>query len=230
MHEPAAGLTINPASGLISGTPSAAVGLVTVGLSATNASGTGTANLALTVNPPPPSITSATTATAVVGTAFNYQIVGTNSPTSYNANEPACGPDRQHQYRPDYRYARHLRSDWSQLDSPRQMRAAQARKTSPSRSIRHHHRLPARRRQTAVVGTAFNYQIVGTNSPTSYNATNLPAGLTVNTSTGQITGTPSSAVGTVNSWTLRDQCGWHRHSELVADGLSAASRHHQRHD
>jgi hypothetical protein len=40
--------------------------------------------------------------------------------------------------------------------------------------------------------TAFSYQITATNSPVSYSATGLPAGLTVNTSTGLISGTPSS--------------------------------------
>lgn len=37
------------------------------------------------------------------------------------------------------------------------------------------------------------FSISATNSPTSYGASGLPAGLSINTSTGQITGTPSSA-------------------------------------
>jgi hypothetical protein len=43
------------------------------------------------------------------------------------------------------------------------------------------------------VGQSFGYQIAANNSPTSFSATGLPAGLTVNTSTGLISGTPSSA-------------------------------------
>jgi len=39
-------------------------------------------------------------------------------------------------------------------------------------------------------GVAFNYQIVASNSPVSFGATSLPAGLSVNTMTGAITGTP----------------------------------------
>ncbi len=43
------------------------------------------------------------------------------------------------------------------------------------------------------VGQAFSYQITADNSPTSYNATGLPAGLSVNTATGLIAGTPMAA-------------------------------------
>ena len=43
------------------------------------------------------------------------------------------------------------------------------------------------------VGNAFSYQIAATNAPTSYNATGLPAGLSINTATGLISGTPTSA-------------------------------------
>ena len=45
--------------------------------------------------------------------------------------------------------------------------------------------------------SAFTYQIVATNNTTSYSATGLPSGLSVNTSTGLITGTVTS-VGTDN--------------------------------
>ncbi len=44
---------------------------------------------------------------------------------------------------------------------------------------------------SGIIGTVFNYQITATNSPTSFSATGLPAGLTVNTVTGLISGTPS---------------------------------------
>src|SRR5437660_7005835 len=46
---------------------------------------------------------------------------------------------------------------------------------------------------TGQVGVAFSYQITATNSPTSFNATGLPAGLTVNTTNGLISGTPTTA-------------------------------------
>jgi fibronectin type 3 domain-containing protein len=45
---------------------------------------------------------------------------------------------------------------------------------------------------TAKVGSTFVYQISATNSPTSFAASGLPSGLTVNTTTGAITGTPKA--------------------------------------
>ncbi|MES2921560.1 MAG: LamG-like jellyroll fold domain-containing protein, partial [Verrucomicrobiota bacterium] len=42
-------------------------------------------------------------------------------------------------------------------------------------------------------GVAFSYQITASNSPTSYGATGLPAGLNVNMSSGLIDGTPTAA-------------------------------------
>lgn len=46
---------------------------------------------------------------------------------------------------------------------------------------------------SGTIGQSFSYQIAANNSPTSFNATGLPAGLTVNSSTGLISGTPSTA-------------------------------------
>ena len=47
--------------------------------------------------------------------------------------------------------------------------------------------------ESGTVGTAFSYQITATDSPTSYGATGLPSGLTVNSTTGLISGTPTAS-------------------------------------
>ena len=44
---------------------------------------------------------------------------------------------------------------------------------------------------TGTQGTAFTYQIAATGAPTSYGATDLPAGLSLNPATGVISGTPT---------------------------------------
>lgn len=46
---------------------------------------------------------------------------------------------------------------------------------------------------SATVGSAFSYTITASNGPTSYSATGLPAGLSVNTSNGVISGTATTA-------------------------------------
>ncbi len=43
------------------------------------------------------------------------------------------------------------------------------------------------------VGSAFSYQVSASNSPASYGATNLPAGLTINATSGLVSGTPTAA-------------------------------------
>lgn len=48
----------------------------------------------------------------------------------------------------------------------------------------------------AMRGAYFSYQITGTNNPNAFNASGLPAGLSVNQSTGAISGTPTGVAGT----------------------------------
>ena len=81
------GLTLNAASGVISGTPTA-TGTFNVGISATNVGGTGAGTLVLTVvaaQPGVPTITSAASVAGTLGQPFSYQITASNAPTSFAA-------------------------------------------------------------------------------------------------------------------------------------------------
>lgn len=80
-----AGVSLNAATGLISGTPTV-VGTFNVTIGATNSTGTGTRVLTITVSSvvSAPVITSATSLSVSVGSPLSYQITATNSPTSYS--------------------------------------------------------------------------------------------------------------------------------------------------
>jgi Putative Ig domain/PKD domain len=77
------GLSLDATTGVISGTPTT-VGTMEIVLQASNASGTGLKLLTIsTTNINTPVITSATSVTAVKGSAFSYQIAASKSPASY---------------------------------------------------------------------------------------------------------------------------------------------------
>jgi hypothetical protein len=60
---------------------------------------------------------------------------------------------------------------------------------------------------SGTVGASFSYQIAASNSPTSFGATGLPAGLSLNTSTGLISGTPSAAGASTVSISATNSAG-----------------------
>ncbi|MEY3897228.1 MAG: hypothetical protein RLZZ214_2749, partial [Verrucomicrobiota bacterium] len=71
------------------------------------------------------------------------------------------------------------------------------------------------------IGNAFNYQITATNAPASYKATGLPAGLSVDTATGAITGTPAAS-GTSNVTISGSNAGGTGSATLVLTVSAAA--------
>jgi sugar lactone lactonase YvrE len=90
------GLTVNTSSGLISGTPTSAsndpVETTTVVLSATNAAGTGSQNLILTIQQRPVITSSLTALTFPQGTAISpYTITASKSPLSFGASPLPAG-------------------------------------------------------------------------------------------------------------------------------------------
>ncbi len=194
------GLGVNTTTGMISGMPTVS-GSFGVALSATNNGGTGTATLSLTVNtaaPPKPAITSSPSATGTVSTAFSYQITATNSPTSYNATGLPSGlgvntTTGMISGTPTVSgsFGVALSATNSGGTGTATLNLTINTATPPKPTI------TSSLSAAGTVGTAFNYQITATNSPTSYGASGLPAGLSVNTSTGSIAGTPTGS-GTFN--------------------------------
>jgi alpha-tubulin suppressor-like RCC1 family protein len=183
-----AGLAVNTSTGVISGTPTT-VGTSTVTISAANATGTGTAALALTIDPPAPVITSSSTATGTVEQAFSYTIVGTNSPTSYSLTGTIPGLS--------------LNSSTGVISGtpttagtyPVTMGATNATGTGTATLTvtisPEYPTITSAATASGDQGSPFSYTITATQNPTSYNAIGLPSGLSVSTSTGVISGTPS---------------------------------------
>jgi sugar lactone lactonase YvrE len=89
-----AGLTFNGSFAAITGTPTAA-GTFQVGLSASNAAGTTTATLTITVQPVPssgPVLVTSTSATGRVGRPFNFQVVTIGGSPSARVSANALPP------------------------------------------------------------------------------------------------------------------------------------------
>lgn len=199
-----AGLSIDTSSGIISGTPTVA-GISNIALRATNSAGTGTATLALTINSVTPVISSSLSATATAGASFSYTITATNSPTSFSAVNLPSGlsintstgvisgtPTQGGVYSITIRASNSVATGSAIL-------SLNVRNISPV--------ITSALTASSTVGTNFTYTIAATNSPTAFNATNLPGGLSVNTSTGVISGTPTTPGTTEVTISATNQSG-----------------------
>jgi hypothetical protein len=190
------GLAINTGSGLISGTPTAA-GSFAVGLSASNASGTGTASLTISLtgssSASPPVVSVTGLAAGSVGQAFAYQIIASNAPTGFTASPlpPGLSLDA----------GTGLISGTPTLAwiGPVVLTATNASGTGDSSlsiNIAASGGGPEITSPTSAYGTvgiAFSYQIVANAAPTRYTVNGLPPGLSVNAATGVISGTPTAS-------------------------------------
>lgn len=195
------GLSMSP-TGLITGTPAAAsAGLYPVTISATNAINTGSATLNITISAQAPVNTSLAPPAGQTGVAYSFQITANFAPTSFNAaNLPpgltvntstglisgiptAVGT---------FSTASITSTNGAGFDTDTVTftitLGPPVISSSPTAG--------------GAVGFAFSYQIVASNSPTLYAASNLPPGVTINPSTGLISGTPTangSYVGTMSA-------------------------------
>jgi len=189
-----AGLTLQSAS--IAGTPTQA-GTFSVQISASNSAGTGSAALQIQISQAlvaAPVITSATTTSAQVGGNFSYTIVATNSPTSYGASSLPNGLSLNTTSgvisgKPTQAgiYALTLEATNAGGTGTRMLVISVESAVLPVPEI------TSQMVAQGVSGAAFSYRIEATNSPTTFGAADLPSGLTLNSSTGVISGMLPSA-------------------------------------
>jgi hypothetical protein len=144
-----------------------------------------------TISIPAPVITSATTASGKVGTAFSYQITASNTPTSFGATGLPSGltvSSSTGLISGTPTVAGTSTVTLSATNSGGTGTATLTLTIAPAAPV-----ITSATSASGTVGTAFSYQITATNTPTSYGATGLPAGLSVSSTTGLISGTPTTA-------------------------------------
>jgi PKD repeat protein len=191
-----AGLSLSPTTGVIAGTPTTA-GSTAVVLGATNAFGTGNITVTITVAAPAvaPTITNNTpAAAATVGTPFSFTITAAGSATTYTASPLPAGLSI-------------VASTGVITGTPTSsgttvVTLGASNGTGTGNAILTITIAPATvapvitssTTASATTGSPFvTYVIAATGTPTSYNATGLPPGLTISPLTGAITGTPTVA-------------------------------------
>ena len=183
------GLSVNPANGLISGTPSS-VGVSKIELSARNAGGTGNKELVLTEQKKGsvPVITSANTSTGKVSQDFRYQITASGSPTSYTATDLPLGLNVNSASglisgKPTRAGTNQVMLTASNVFGAGSLQMQLVVQANPDLPV-----ITSPGVASGTKGFQFRYQIRASGNPTSYNATGLPSELSVNRSTGLISG------------------------------------------
>ena len=221
------GVSINPATGMISGIL-ISTGTFSIPITASNAAGTESATLVLTIPPSSTAITSALAATGSNGSSFIYHITASNSPTSFNVLGLPAGLSINNATgvisgTPS------VTGTFAPILFANNAGGTGAAKLTltilPQPPV-----ITSTNAATVANNNPFNYRITASNSPTSYNATGLPAGLSIDTATGLISGTPT-VTGTFNTTISASNAGGTGSASLVLSvpvtyyGIAAGYRH-----
>ena len=184
------GLSVSKTTGVLSGTPPNA-GTLHLTLHASNGTGTGNAPLTVTIAPSAPVITSATAASGTVGKAFSYMITATRNPTSYGASDLPAGLSIDE--KTGAISGTPAVSGTASVSLYATGAGGTGMATLKLTIAVAEPAITSATAATAQVGKAFSYQIKATNNPTSYGVGGIRPGLSVNSQTGLISGTPTGS-------------------------------------
>jgi hypothetical protein len=218
-----AGMTVDSVTGILSGTPQVS-GVFPILIETTNAYGAATNILTMTLAPGAPQITSTLTKNGKQGASFNYTIKATNNPATYSAAplpngltlDPITGvisgiPLVNGTYLVTIGSVNAYGSDSQTLTLHLASGAPSITSSLTAKGMEE---------------GSFSYTIKANNSPTSFSAASLPIGLTVNTNTGVISGTPlyagnySVQLFAANAWGVGTATLQLSLTNLVVSGLA----------
>jgi PKD repeat protein len=213
-------LALDAVSGLLSGTPPAA-GSVTLALTASNLAGSAGQSLVITVLPPAPVITSATSARVTMGQPFAYVITASNAPTAFAASGLPPGLTVNNLS------ARISGTPTAAGTYPVQISASNGGGTgsatltltvdAPAAPV-----IAGPATAAATVGQPLSLQIVASNAPTAYAASGLPAGLALAATSGLISGTPTAAGSATVALTASNAAGAGNATLMITVAAAAA--------
>ena len=203
------GLSINASTGEITGTPTNA-GSSSPAITATNSAGSDTETLAFTIAAAiqPPSIPSGQNASGTVGQAFSFTPSATGAVSSWSATGLPAGlsiststgaitgtPTTAGSFSPSITATNSAGSDTESVAFTITAAAIQPPSISPGQSA------------SGTVGTAFSFTPSAAGTISSWSATGLPAGLSINVTSGLISGTPTTAGSFSPSITATNSAG-----------------------
>jgi hypothetical protein len=186
------GLSLDAITGKITGTPTAG-GRYAVRATATNTAGSNTCDLIFDIAaaPPVPTFSSDAAARGYLGTSFNYYASASSQPTRYEADGLPAGliisatsgtisgyPTQAGHYEVTLRAINTGGTGTAKLNIDI---------TLPDSPV-----ISSYNYVEEIAGISISYTIGASDSPSSYSATNLPPGLTVNPSNGSISGAATS--------------------------------------
>ncbi|NEQ69194.1 MAG: hypothetical protein F6K21_27650 [Symploca sp. SIO2D2] len=207
-----AGLSINQSSGEISGSPTTAGDFVsTITLSYEGESNNLEVSLTIAPKSGTPVIDSASLSVGTVGLAYSFTLTATESPTSFNIEPSDLPGGVSANSSTGVISGTPTESGTFAVTVSANNAVGTGGETTHTITISPAGDLPEISSSATLDGDAdelITYQIVANNDPLEYSASNLPLGVSINTETGFISGTPTIENTYIVTLRARNEFGW----------------------